>query len=344
MLRRQELHLLPPAGVGGAPRRHGAQADSRLLGGRTHGLARLCALERPPLCGWRRGRPRCCAVLWESAQRVVCRAGPVRLLCKAGDAVPLGPRVGMLPVPHACRCATWRLPMKTLSSWWVNCEECSRHRAALLFLGRADAPLGAGNSIGTFPRSMRALAAAAKRRPRAAPLAGALLAVWPGVARAQPRRLALLADGAGRLRARAAVCHARRGGRRLGRLWRQQRAGGGAGAAGRPGRHRALPQAAAHRHPRAAGGQGRGAGRLAVAGREQLRPSAVRTTLEHADPATLLQAGETGYINDSIALHAVRVPEHCEGCGAVTLHLYAPPIRCGSAGRLEAGVGGTTVA
>lgn len=41
----------------------------------------------------------------------------------------------------------------------------------------------------------------------------------------------------------------------------------------------------------------------------------------------MLQAGETGYINDTIALHAVRVPEHCTGTGAVTLHLYAPPIR-----------------
>ena len=37
--------------------------------------------------------------------------------------------------------------------------------------------------------------------------------------------------------------------------------------------------------------------------------------------------GQTGYINDRIALHAVRVPEHCAGAGAVTLHLYAPPIR-----------------
>lgn len=49
-----------------------------------------------------------------------------------------------------------------------------------------------------------------------------------------------------------------------------------------------------------------------------------------ADP-TALQAGEgqhsIGYINDSIALHAVRVPEHCTGTGAVTLHLYSPPIR-----------------
>jgi len=40
-----------------------------------------------------------------------------------------------------------------------------------------------------------------------------------------------------------------------------------------------------------------------------------------------MQVGQTGYINDRIALHAVRVPEHCAGAGAVTLHLYAPPIR-----------------
>ncbi len=40
-----------------------------------------------------------------------------------------------------------------------------------------------------------------------------------------------------------------------------------------------------------------------------------------------VQVGQTGYINDHIALHAVRVPEHCAGAGAVTLHLYAPPIR-----------------
>lgn len=40
-----------------------------------------------------------------------------------------------------------------------------------------------------------------------------------------------------------------------------------------------------------------------------------------------MQVGQTGYINDNIALHAVRVPEHCTGQGAVTLHLYAPPIR-----------------
>lgn len=40
-----------------------------------------------------------------------------------------------------------------------------------------------------------------------------------------------------------------------------------------------------------------------------------------------LQVSQTGYINDHIALHAVRVPEHCAGAGAVTLHLYAPPIR-----------------
>ena len=41
-----------------------------------------------------------------------------------------------------------------------------------------------------------------------------------------------------------------------------------------------------------------------------------------------LPTGGVGYINDHIALHAVRCPETCPSEeGTVTLHLYAPPIR-----------------
>ena len=37
--------------------------------------------------------------------------------------------------------------------------------------------------------------------------------------------------------------------------------------------------------------------------------------------------GGTAYINDSMGLHAVRCPADCPAPGAVTLHLYCPPIR-----------------
>lgn len=36
--------------------------------------------------------------------------------------------------------------------------------------------------------------------------------------------------------------------------------------------------------------------------------------------------GQTAYVNDNIALHAVRCPSTCPAPGAVTLHLYSPPI------------------
>lgn len=41
----------------------------------------------------------------------------------------------------------------------------------------------------------------------------------------------------------------------------------------------------------------------------------------------LLLPGQTGYISDRIALHAVRCPPAAPAPGAVSLHLYAPPIR-----------------
>lgn len=37
--------------------------------------------------------------------------------------------------------------------------------------------------------------------------------------------------------------------------------------------------------------------------------------------------GGVAYINDRIALHSVGCPGHVVGPGAVTLHLYVPPIR-----------------
>lgn len=40
-----------------------------------------------------------------------------------------------------------------------------------------------------------------------------------------------------------------------------------------------------------------------------------------------LPSGATSYISDLLALHAVSCLESCPGEGAVTLHLYAPPIR-----------------
>jgi cysteine dioxygenase len=40
-----------------------------------------------------------------------------------------------------------------------------------------------------------------------------------------------------------------------------------------------------------------------------------------------LGAGGVAYINDKVALHAVGCPQICPGQGAVTLHLYCPPIR-----------------
>lgn len=44
--------------------------------------------------------------------------------------------------------------------------------------------------------------------------------------------------------------------------------------------------------------------------------------------ATRLAPGQITYINDGIALHAVRCPEDSPAAeGGVTLHLYAPPIR-----------------
>lgn len=43
--------------------------------------------------------------------------------------------------------------------------------------------------------------------------------------------------------------------------------------------------------------------------------------------SSMVAAGATAYINDSMALHAVRCSEHCPAPGAVTLHVYAPPIR-----------------
>jgi len=47
----------------------------------------------------------------------------------------------------------------------------------------------------------------------------------------------------------------------------------------------------------------------------------------HPAGVTSLALGQTAYINDDIALHAVRCPSDCPAPGAVTLHLYAPPIR-----------------
>ncbi|KAL6752057.1 RmlC-like cupin domain-containing protein [Haematococcus lacustris] len=41
----------------------------------------------------------------------------------------------------------------------------------------------------------------------------------------------------------------------------------------------------------------------------------------------LLETPATGYINDSLGLHRVTCPEQTAAPGAVTLHLYAPPIR-----------------
>ena len=40
-----------------------------------------------------------------------------------------------------------------------------------------------------------------------------------------------------------------------------------------------------------------------------------------------LGAGGIAYINDLIALHAVRCPADADGEGAVTLHIYSPPIK-----------------
>ncbi|KDD72661.1 hypothetical protein H632_c3057p0, partial [Helicosporidium sp. ATCC 50920] len=40
-----------------------------------------------------------------------------------------------------------------------------------------------------------------------------------------------------------------------------------------------------------------------------------------------LNAGQTGYINDSMALHAVGIPADVPAPGSVTLHIYSPPIR-----------------
>jgi cysteine dioxygenase len=43
--------------------------------------------------------------------------------------------------------------------------------------------------------------------------------------------------------------------------------------------------------------------------------------------ANTVSPGVTAYIKDEIALHAVACPAACPGAGAVTLHIYAPPIR-----------------
>lgn len=40
-----------------------------------------------------------------------------------------------------------------------------------------------------------------------------------------------------------------------------------------------------------------------------------------------LAVGETGYINDHIALHCIRCPAQVPAPGSVSLHLYSPPIR-----------------
>eukprot|EP00887_Chlorella_sp_A99_P008067 scaffold12.g8067.t1 len=42
--------------------------------------------------------------------------------------------------------------------------------------------------------------------------------------------------------------------------------------------------------------------------------------------SSALRAGAAGYINDSMCLHAIRCPDACPAPGAVTLHIYAPPI------------------
>lgn len=83
-------------------------------------------------------------------------------------------------------------------------------------------------------------------------------------------------------------------------------------------------QSGMHSHPAESRPQLRGPGSI------YCRPHrTARCTYLHS--LAPLQAGEgqhsIGYINDAIALHAVRVPEHCTGTGAVTLHLYSPPIR-----------------